>query len=82
MISYIKFFIYSCIFCIVLGFLLIGGGAFFIYLTKGYFFFPIYHVERILVFGCIAGAAITLVTIVFNLIDKFSIHKKPPSDPE
>ena len=38
MISYIKFFIYSCIFCIVLGFLLIGGGAFFIYLTKGYFF--------------------------------------------
>ena len=82
MISYIKFFIYSCIFCIVLGFLLIGGGAFFIYLTKGYFFFPIYHVERIFVFGCVAGAAITLATIVFNLIDKFSIHKKPPSDPE
>jgi hypothetical protein len=38
MIPYIKLFIYSCVFCIVLGFLLIGGGKF-IYITKGYFFF-------------------------------------------
>ncbi len=38
MIAYIKLLIYSCVFCIVLGFLLIGGGALFIYLTKGYFF--------------------------------------------
>ncbi|ECC6794795.1 hypothetical protein DAE30_23220 [Salmonella enterica] len=82
MIAYIKLFIYSCIFCIVLGFLLIGGGALFIYLTKGYFFFPLYHVERVFVFGGIAGSAITLATIVFNLIDKFNDHKRPPSDPE
>lgn len=39
MISYIKLLIYSCVFCILLGFLLIGGGALFIYLVKGYFFF-------------------------------------------
>lgn len=38
MIAYIKLLIYSCVFCIVLGFLLIGGGALFIYLVKGYFF--------------------------------------------
>lgn len=82
MIAYIKLLIYSCVFCIVLGFLLICGGALFIYLVKGYFFFPVYHVERIFVFGCIAGSAITLATIVFNLIDKFNARKKPPSDPE
>ncbi|MBS1205950.1 MAG: hypothetical protein H6R25_2849 [Proteobacteria bacterium] len=82
MIAYIKLFIYSCIFCITLGFFLIGVGALFIFLTKGYLFFPINHVERIFMFGCIAGSAITLVTIVFNLIDKFNARKKPPSDPE
>lgn len=81
MIAYIKLLIYSCVFCIVLGFLLIGGGALFIYLVKGYFF-PVYHVERIFVFGSIAGSAITLATIVFNLIDKFNARKKPPSDSE
>lgn len=82
MIGYIKLLIYSCVFCIVLGFLLIGGGALFIYVTKGCFFLPVYHVERVLVFGCIAGFAITLATIVFNLIDKFNARKKPPSAPE
>ncbi|RPD94081.1 hypothetical protein BBB56_21795 [Candidatus Pantoea deserta] len=82
MIAYIKLLIYSCVFCIALGFLLIGGGAFFIYLAKGCFFFPVYHVERIFVFGCIAGSAITLATIVFNLIDKFTVRKKPPSAPD
>jgi len=82
MISYIKLFIYSCIFCIVLGCLLIGGGVLFIYLTKQYFFFPGYHLKRVFVFGCIAGTAITLATILFNLIDKFKARKKTPSDPE
>lgn len=80
MIAYIKLFIYSCVFFLVLGFLLVGGGALFIYITKGYFFFPVYHVERVFVFGCIAGSAITLATIVFNLIDKFNVRKKTPSD--
>lgn len=82
MIAYIKLLIYSCVFCIVLGFLLIGGGALFIYLTKGYFFFPDYQVERIFVLGCITGSAITLAAIVFNLIDKFDARKKPPSAPD
>lgn len=80
MIAYIKLFIYSCIFCIVLGLLLTGGGSLFIYLTKGYFFFPAYHLERTFVFGCIADSAITLATIAFNVIDKFNARKKPPSD--
>lgn len=82
MASYVKLFTYSCVFCIFLGFFLLGGGALFIYLTKGYFFFPVYHVKRVLVFGCIAGSAITLATIAFNLIDKFNTRKKTPSDPE
>jgi hypothetical protein len=81
MIPYIKLFIYSCVFCIVLGFLLIGGGIIYLY-NKRILLFPVYHVERIVVFGCIAGSAITLATIVFNLIDKFNCRKKPPSDPD
>ncbi|MBK4717213.1 hypothetical protein [Tenebrionicola larvae] len=80
MIAYIKLLMYSCFFCIALGFILLGVGAFFIFLTKGYLFFPLYHVKRMLVFSCIAGTAITLATIVFNLIDKFNTRKKPPSD--
>ncbi|QPR28183.1 hypothetical protein I6G97_00510 [Edwardsiella hoshinae] len=30
----------------------------------------------------IAGSAITLAAIVFNLIDKFNARKKTPSDPK
>ena len=82
MMVYFKLLIYSCFFCILLGFLLIGAGALFIYITKGYLFFPFYHVKRVVVFGCIAGTAITLATIVFNLIDKYNARKSPPSDPE
>lgn len=82
MIAYLKLFIYSCIFCIALGLLLIGGGSLFIYLTKGFFFFPAYHLERTVVFGCIAGSAITLATLVFNMIDKYNSRKIPPSDPK
>ncbi|BBJ69865.1 hypothetical protein [Enterobacter sp. 18A13] len=82
MIAYFVLFIYSCVFCIILGFLLMGGGGLFIYLTKGYLFFPASEVIRVFVFGCIAGSAITLATIVFNLMDKFNARKKPPSDPE
>ena len=82
MISYITLFIYSCFFCILLGFVLLGVGVLFIFLTKGELFFPIYHVKRTLVFGCIAGTAITVATIVFNLIDKYNSRKTPPSDPD
>lgn len=82
MIAYFVLFIYSCAFCIILGFILMGGGGLFIYLTKGYLFFPASEVMRVFVFGGIAGSAITLAAIVFNLIDKFNTRKKSPSDPE
>lgn len=82
MIAYLKLIIYSCLFCILLGFIFLGVGAMFIFLAKGYLFFPAYHVKRVLVFGCIAGSAITLAAIVFNLIDKFKTRKSPPSDPQ
>lgn len=82
MIAYIVLFIYACLFCIISGFLLMGGGALFIYLTKGFFFFPTHQMIRVIVFGCIAGTSITLAAIVFNLIDKFNSRKKPPSYPE
>ena len=82
MIVFLKLLIYSCLFCILLGFILLGIGALFIFFTKGYLFFPAYHAKRVLVFGCIAGSAITSATIVFNLIDKFKSRKSPPSDPQ
>lgn len=79
MIAYVILFIYSCVFCIILGFLLMGGG--FIYLSnKRISFFPMSEVMRVFVFGCIAGSSITLASIAFNLIDKFNARKKPPSD--
>lgn len=54
-----------------------------VYLSnKRILFSPVYYVERVFVFGSIAGSVITLATIVFNLIDKFNDRKRPPSDPE
>lgn len=50
--------------------------------NKTILFFPGYHLKRVFVFGCIAGTAITLATILFNLIDKFKARKKTPSDAE
>ena len=82
MISYIKLLIYSCMFCIAVCFLLGGTVSLFIYSKDGYFLIPGGQITRAVVFGCIAGSAITLATIVFNLIDKFGARKKPPSDPE
>ncbi len=80
--AYIKLIIYSCFFCILLGFMLVGVGFLFIYFTKGYFFFPSYHVKRVIIFGCIAGSAITAAAIVFNLIDYFKARKSPSGDPD
>ncbi|OIN34662.1 hypothetical protein AO411_2027895 [Salmonella enterica subsp. enterica serovar Sarajane] len=80
MIAYFVLFVYSCVFCISLGLIFMGGGALFIYLTKGYFFFPVSQVMRVLVFASIAATSITLAAIVFKLIDKFNACKKPPSD--
>ncbi|MEB8194990.1 hypothetical protein NGI12_16185 [Raoultella terrigena] len=82
MISYIKLLIYSCIFCILVCFILGVGAALIAYIKNGYFLIPEGQIKRAIVFGCIAGVAITLATIVFNLIDKYNSRKSPPSDPE
>lgn len=82
MIIYIKLLIYSCAFCIAVCFLLGGAASFIVYIKKGYFLIPDGQVVRAVVFGSIAGTAITLATIVFNLIDKFNARKKPPSSPD
>ncbi|EJF33107.1 hypothetical protein A936_02532 [Enterobacter sp. Ag1] len=75
MISYIKLLIYSCIFCILFCFLLGAGTSFLIYIKNGYFLIPDGQIKRAIVFGFIAGIAITSATIVFNLIDKFNTQK-------
>ena len=48
----------------------------------GEFYLPYVEVMRNLFKSIIAGAAITLAAIVFNLIDKFNERRKPPFDPE
>ncbi|AIR62537.1 hypothetical protein LH23_18310 [Cedecea neteri] len=75
MIPYIKLLIYSCIFCILFCFLLGAGASFIIYIKNGYFLIPDGQIKRAIIFGCIAGIAITSATIVFNLIDKFNTKK-------
>jgi hypothetical protein len=82
MINYLKLLGYSCVFCCIVYFVLTGATAIIVYLKNGYFFYPLYHVKRTIIFGCISGTAITLAAIVFKLIDKFNARKKPPSDPE
>ncbi|AEF47431.1 hypothetical protein SerAS12_4338 [Serratia sp. AS12] len=80
MINYFKLLIYSCVFCCVVYFILTGGAAVFIYMFKGYFFYPLAHVKRTLVFGIISGVAITLAAIVFKIIDKLKTKKAPPKE--
>jgi len=82
MIAYIKLLIYSCFFCILICFTLGAGASLIIYIKNGYFLIPDGQINRAIIFGCIAGTAITLGTIVFNLIDKFNAPKKPPSAPD
>ena len=79
MIAYIKLLIYSCIFCIMVCFILGIGASFIVYIKNGYFLIPDGQVYRAITFGCIAGTAITLATILFNFIDKHNSRKKPPS---
>lgn len=81
MIAYIKLLVYSCIFCILICFILGAGASLIIYIKNGFFLIPNGQLKRAIVFGCIAGIAITLATIVFNLIDKYNSRKSPPSDP-
>lgn len=82
MIAYIKLVIYSCVFCILVCFILGACASFISYIKNGYFLIPDGQIKRAIIFGCIAGTAITLASIVFNLIDKYKSRKTPPSDPE
>ncbi|EGO7456271.1 hypothetical protein IVA10_001970, partial [Escherichia coli] len=80
--SYVVLFLYSCLSSIVM-LLFLGGVVSIFYFFKGDgFYFPVNQFKRAIVFGFIAGTAITLATIVFNLIDKFNSRKKTPSDPK
>ncbi|EBP0013882.1 hypothetical protein HX37_24790 [Salmonella enterica] len=80
--GYVMLFIYSCLSSILMLLLLGGGIATFYFLKGNEFNFPLGQLKMAIVFGCIAGSAITLATIVFNLIDKINARKKPPSDPK
>jgi hypothetical protein len=80
--AYTVLFLYSCLSSTLMLLLLGGVIATFYYLKGDGFYFPLNQVRRAIIFGCIAGSAITLATTVFNLIDKFNSRKKPPSDPE
>lgn len=79
---YMALFFYSCFLSIIMLIVLGVGMSAFFYIKSGFFNFPLSQIKRAIVFGCIAGTAITVAAIVFNLIDKFNAHKKPPSDPE
>jgi hypothetical protein len=63
---------------LILGFVISS----FYYFKDGGFYFPKSQFERAIVFGCIAGTAITLYVLVVNLINKFKARKSPPSDPK
>lgn len=80
MITYIKLLIYSCLFCILFCFILGAGASFIIYIKNGYFLIPDGQIKRAIFFGCIAGSAITLAAIVFNLIDKIQSKKHSSSN--
>ncbi|ELH8610243.1 TPA: hypothetical protein ACG0DR_002953 [Enterobacter asburiae] len=82
MIIYLKLFIYACVFSIGVCLILGAGVSSLIYFSKGYWFFPLTQIKRALAFGTITGAAITVAAIIFKLIDKFNVCKKPPSDSE
>lgn len=79
--GYIVLFFYSCLSSVLMLLLLGGVIAVFYYFKGNDFHFPLNQVKRAIVFGCIAGTAITAATIVFNLIDYFKVRKTPPSDP-
>lgn len=73
--KYAALLMYSCVF-FVIALLVIGLIISSIYYLKdGVFNFPRNQIERAIVFGVIAGSAITLAAILFKLIDMFKIKK-------
>lgn len=73
---YFALLFYSCLFFILMLFIAGFCIAGFYYFKNGWFNFPLPQIKRAIVFGSIAGAAVTLAAIVFNLIDKFTMRKK------
>ncbi|AYU97690.1 hypothetical protein EEI76_21810 (plasmid) [Enterobacter cloacae] len=80
--AYIILFIYSSLFVFFL--LIAVGGVISImhYLSNGVFYYPVNQVWRAIVFGGICGGAITLVTLLYKIIDKVNTSKRPPSNPK
>lgn len=80
MIAYLKLLIYSCLCGIIICGLLGLSASVIFYFKNGQFIIPEGQIIRGIVFGCIAGTAITATAIVFKLIDYFGVRKSPPSD--
>ncbi|MBV4365788.1 hypothetical protein [Erwinia phyllosphaerae] len=80
--GYAALFFYSCFSSIIMLIILGAGISGFYYIKSGFFNFPLSQIKRAIVFGCIAGTAITVAAIVFNLIDYFKARKSSPSAPK
>ncbi|PRB59439.1 hypothetical protein CQ001_11525 [Erwinia billingiae] len=80
--KYFVLFLYSCLSSMLMLFVLGVAISAVNYFKGGGLYFPLSQMKRAVVFGFIAGTAITLAAIVFNLIDKYNSGKTPPSDPD
>lgn len=76
MIGYLKLWILSCLFGVLLCFVLMGLGAAYIWFTKGFLFLPIYQMKRALVFGVVGGTAMASFALLSDTIDYFNARKK------
>jgi len=76
---YTLMFLYFSITFFFLGIVIRVASGFF-YMSK--FYLPYEGMVSNFIKSLIAGAAITLAAIVFNLIDKHKARKSPPSDPD
>ena len=74
--NYFGLLLYSCISSMLMLLFLGGCVAVFYHLKDDVFYFPLSQVKRAIFFGGVAGTAITIATIVFNVNDKFNKHKK------
>ena len=74
--KYFGLLIYSCISSMLMLLFLGGCVAVFYYLKDGVFYFPLSQIKRAIFFGGVAGTAITIATIFFNVNEKFTKNKK------
>lgn len=74
--KYFVLLIYSCISSMLMLLFLGGCVAVFYYLKDGVFYFPLSQIKRAIFFGGVAGTAITMATIVFNIHDKINEYRK------